>query len=108
MKLEPLGTLRGRILDDDGQPIAGVQVRLAYAHKFIYHPVDSWGARSEQITTDNNGHFRIERIIPGLELSLSAKEKAKFLSLGDEQKRRLSLQPGEDKDLGDMKAKAAE
>jgi RNA polymerase sigma factor (sigma-70 family) len=106
VKLEPLGTLRGRILDEDGQPRARVQVRLSYADKFFHRPVHWWGPRVEPIT-DTNGYFRIDSIIPGMELSLHAREKDKFLEFGGAQIWNLSLRPGEDMDLGDIKAKSA-
>ena len=62
VKLEPLGTLRGRILDEDGQPRAGVQVQLSYADKIVHRPVQWWDLRMEPATTDKNGCFRIELI----------------------------------------------
>jgi len=100
VKLEPLGTLRGRILDEDGQPKALVRIRLFQRPGRL---------PNEPIITEKDGTFRFESVIPGLELSLVASEKATRLSLGDEQKRgSLSLRPGEEKDLGDLKAKPAE
>ena len=107
VKLDPLGTLRGRILDDDGQPRARVQVQLRYAVKPVDRPGQWWDLRREPVTTDQNGCFRIEYIIPGVELLLQGIEKNKFLRFGEERMKGLSLRPGEDKDLGDITAKLA-
>ena len=106
VKLEPLGTLRGRILDD-GQPRARVQVQLSYADKIVHRPVQWWDLRMEPVTTDQNGCFRIEYLIPGVELLLHCIEKNKSLRCGEEPMRGLALRPGEDKDLGNIKAKLA-
>jgi hypothetical protein len=107
VKLEPLGTLRGRILDEDGQPRARVQVQLSYAGTIVPRPVQWWDLRREPTTTDTNGCFRIEYLIPGVELLLHCREKNRFLRCGEEDMRGLSLRPGEDKDVGDIKAKLA-
>jgi hypothetical protein len=107
VKLEPLGTLRGRILDEEGQPRAGVHVQLSYAGKIVHRPVQWWDLRMEPVTTDQNGCFRIEYIIPGVELLLHCREKDRSLRCREEPMRSLSLRPGEDKDLGDIKAKLA-
>src|SRR5207245_1683422 len=42
VKLEQLGTVTGRIVDNDGQPYAGLQVRPFYTHKIFYQPVHWW------------------------------------------------------------------
>ena len=107
VKLEPLGTLRGRILDDQGQPRARVQVSLSYADKLTDRSVLWWDLRMEPVTTDKNGCFRIEYVIPGVDLLLHGREKDRFLRFGEERMKGLSLRPGEDKDLGDIKAKLA-
>jgi RNA polymerase sigma factor (sigma-70 family) len=108
-KLEPLGTLRGRLLDEDGQPLGRLQVSLDYAQKFISRSVQWWDYPSKPITTDDNGYFRIEGIIAGLELRMGyGTDKGGFLTLADERLKGLSLRPGEDKDLGEIKFKRAQ
>jgi RNA polymerase sigma factor (sigma-70 family) len=108
VKLEPLATVKGRLLDSEGQPMAGVQVHGSYRHKFILRPVGWWASRPEPITTDKDGYFQIDYIIPGLELSLYGRDKDKFLEFGEERVKKLSLRPGEHKDLGEIRVQSAE
>jgi hypothetical protein len=108
VKLEPLAKVKGRILDNEGQPMAKVQVHLVYADKFIVRPVGWWASRPETITTDNAGYFQIDSIIPGTELSLHGRDKDKFLQFGEERMKKLSLRPGEERDLGELTAKGAQ
>lgn len=65
-RLEPWGSLSGRILDEDGQPLAGVQIYLAFPHSMFYQPVTWWAhPQGEIILTDRDGRFHVEGLTPG-------------------------------------------
>jgi RNA polymerase sigma factor (sigma-70 family) len=108
VKLEPLATLKGRVLDSEGQPMAGVQVHGFYRHKFILRPADWWASRPEPNPTDKEGYFQIEYIIPGLEVSLYGRDMDKSLQFGEERVKKLSLRPGENKDLGEIRVRSGD
>jgi len=108
VKLEPFGKIGGRFVDEDGQPMAGVRVDLFFTHRYIRQPIHWWNTGRDEITTDREGRFQIEKIIPGLKLSLSAVSEGKFLTLGDNVSYVPALTPGEAKNLGDIKAKPGE
>jgi RNA polymerase sigma factor (sigma-70 family) len=101
VRLAATGVLTGRALDGDGQPIAGAEVHVVYAGSAgqqLERIVGRWGRQPQ---TDKAGHFRVEGIVPGLEvqtlgflkgrqvlvpagkLQVRPVESAKALDLGD-------------------------
>ncbi len=109
VRLEPTGALVGRVLDADGKPQAGVKVQASY---FAGQTVEGEGTRGRlpmsvryvdggwpellngQATTDKEGRFRIAGLAPGLKYGLEAPGLVR---------RDLSVEPGKDNDLGDLK-----
>jgi protocatechuate 3,4-dioxygenase beta subunit len=75
-KLQPCGSLSGRILDQDGQPLPGVRLDI--------------GA-----TTDNEGRFRVEGLIAG-KYDVRQGPQVPY-AWG------VVVEPGKHKDLGDLK-----
>ena len=107
LKLEAWGTVTGRLLDADGLPMAGVQVRIAYrAEKGKFMINDSNTFHGRGVTTDPDGRFRVEGVIPGLGASLYFATKGDQLSAGKKAEN-LILQPGEARNMGDLSARPA-
>jgi hypothetical protein len=66
--LWPEGTISGRIVDENGKPIAGIDVSAirddsSLGRRFISH-YQYWGGPSE-VATDKNGEFTIGELKPG-------------------------------------------
>jgi hypothetical protein len=121
VKLQPHGTLKGRLLDADRKPLPGqrIVVRLSLDSKrycnlpeeydqlsgvFNIHPGSWRGFTGREATTDKEGRFRVEGIIPGEKYDLfggpgdiDRKGGATHRSPG------LTVTPGQEKDLGDLK-----
>jgi protocatechuate 3,4-dioxygenase beta subunit len=102
VKLQPCGSASGRVLDPDGQPVAGlpgVLYRVDY-----YGRIGSIRSDGEVVITDKDGRFRVEGLVPGQEYRVSRH--------GDRQFGHLVLfaplivKPGEHKDMGDIKMEA--
>jgi RNA polymerase sigma factor (sigma-70 family) len=109
VRLEPTGTLVGRVLDGAGKPLAGAAVEARYA---FGQTVEGEGARGGLPTplgfvdsgwmellngraiTDRDGRFRLAGLAPGLKYGLEAPGV---------ERHDLSVQPGKDNDLGDLK-----
>lgn len=101
--LQPAGTLIGRLLDRDGAPWPDAKLRstaLNYdrasdtEHDFVVLP------QSIELRTDSEGRFRIPGLVPGLKYSFSV-DQGRRLSpnfLID-----VSVQPGEMKNVGDVR-----
>src|SRR5207302_428351 len=103
VRLVPAGAVRGRLVDEDGRPLAGVAVRL-------YHPdrpaeeIHDRASRARPIETDADGKFLIDEVIPGVKFSLSFHRGRQALE--PSVKRADSMaQPGKTLDLGEVKVK---
>jgi protocatechuate 3,4-dioxygenase beta subunit len=123
IRLEPLGTLTGRVLDAGGRPWAGLKVAVRYdigeleTARLAAKDYDDlpWGLLydypawhkviNREGKTDADGRFRIEGMVPGLKYDLAA-------STGDGEgapsvysQGRLSVESGKTTDLGELKSK---
>jgi RNA polymerase sigma factor (sigma-70 family) len=107
VKLEPWGALVGRVVDADGQPLAGVRMQVTYPR---YIPVAWMERHPEEIQTDRDGRLRVERLMPRMKISLGASAGKAFLLLGNAPNglMQVSVAAGETKDLGDLRAKTSE
>jgi len=100
-KLGPPGALKGRLLDTDGKPLAGVIVDLRYldraaerTHEEIYD--------AKQIVTDASGAFTVETVMPELRFALSfpVSRRREFEPAAKSAKAPIQVKPGECRDLG--------
>ena len=103
VKLQPSGTITGRIVDDEGQSRGGLALNNRGG---IYpEPPGDRGilpnsSASPGIRIGRDGRFRIEGLVPGLKYGADAVEG--FMYRGDVFKD-VSVAPGELKSLGDLK-----
>jgi protocatechuate 3,4-dioxygenase beta subunit len=107
VKLEPWGALAGRVVDADGRPLAGVRMSAAYVYPYVHVPAAWMERQAEEIMTDRDGRFRVDRLIPRMTISLGASAGQAFLLLSDRPDglMQVSVAAGETKDLGDVRAK---
>jgi RNA polymerase sigma factor (sigma-70 family) len=89
VKLQPCGSVSARIIDSDGQPVAGFRGEFSVGY---------WG--QYQFTTDKEGRFRVEGLVPGLGYSVWQGVKGGMVKIHPG----TTLEPGKHKDLGDIKA----
>jgi RNA polymerase sigma factor (sigma-70 family) len=103
VKLDPTGSIKGRLLDADGKPLAGVEVDVQYGqgmasavHKAVH--------RSKQIVTDSNGTFMFDELIPELKLELIFRHgRRKFARETKPAEAAIQVKPDECRDLGAIK-----
>ena len=101
VKLEPWGVVTGTLVDKDRRPHAGIvfipeiigKFRLGGGH------IGHW---PDRISTDRDGRFRVEAIVPGLRYRLTL-ENASGVST-DTGPIVTPLEPGEIRELGDVPA----
>jgi hypothetical protein len=108
VRLEPWGAVAGRILDEDGQPMAGVRISLSFRDPVFFLPVTWWvSQQGEEVRTDRQGRFHAGGITPGMKFRLHASSKTSFFTLGARAKGvdEISVDAGVTLDLGDLKAK---
>jgi RNA polymerase sigma factor (sigma-70 family) len=111
--LEPLGSLTGRVVDAQGKPWAGLQVkveltRLITAYKDLpWEVLDKLGPVLTVVqTTDRDGKFRIEGLLPGLKYNLVVTEEeirpgVRIIQYLEN----VSVKPGKTLKAGDLKSK---
>jgi hypothetical protein len=101
IRLEPTGTITGRLLDVESRPCKQQDLRVYY---------DKRGASvrynhlPEVVRTGDDGRFHIKGVIPGLIYQIDVAGKPPLASAGTV-KAGLVLKTGEVKDLGDVKVK---
>jgi hypothetical protein len=109
VRLAPWGALTGRILDRDGQPLAGARIQLGFLHPTVFQPVTWWaGPMGGEVTTDRDGRFRAEGLTAGVKFRLSAStSRGEYLPLADtpDGLGALVVEAGQTKELGDLTAK---
>jgi RNA polymerase sigma factor (sigma-70 family) len=93
VKLQPCGSLSGRIVDQDGQPVAGFRFGVWDRQLFGGAPM---------VTTDKEGRFRADGLVPGMDYSIGRIANTKLrgpfrIHPG------ATVESGKNKDLGDIK-----
>jgi hypothetical protein len=105
IKLEPWGSVTGRIVDDEGRPRKamcvgspnGSENKQVQTHDIL--PGADW---NDGIRAGNDGRFYVEGLVPGVRYSAVA--RTGFERPGDLFKD-IIVSPGEAKDLGDLKVR---
>jgi RNA polymerase sigma factor (sigma-70 family) len=104
VQLQPWATLRGRLLDEEGKPLAGATARVSYS-TYSARWLDGAVPRPPGADkTDAAGHFVIEGVQPGQEFNVVFQKSGHFRDIGSAY-RNLSLKPVETRDLGDIPSK---
>jgi hypothetical protein len=92
IKLQPAGSLRGRLLNDKGSPWPGIKL---FGNGV---PGENYGNTSLRLETDKDGRFLIHGLVPGRIYAILGRSDRIWGVLKD-----LTVEAGETKDLGDVK-----
>ena len=99
IQLQPWGTITGRVVNDEGQPLNRVQI---YSINGIFPKrPDVQGILPDDVRTNSVGRFRADRLVPGLEYGATASDF--LMTRRGDLFRDVTVAPGEVKDLGDLK-----
>jgi RNA polymerase sigma factor (sigma-70 family) len=103
IKLQPWGSVAGRIVDDEGRPRKGVFINSPGGSENKHpetHDILPWSDWNQGIRVGDDGRFHVEGLVPGLKYGANA--RAGFEAFG-ELFIDVTVAPGEAKDLGDLK-----
>jgi hypothetical protein len=89
VKLQPCGSATGRVVYPDGQPVPGLHLQFQ---------AKQTSGGLQETATDKEGRFRIEGLVPGLEYDLVPSRYVPVPLT------KVSVEPGKQKDMGDIKA----
>jgi protocatechuate 3,4-dioxygenase beta subunit len=120
VRLEPLGTATGRLVDSKGKPAAGIVItprinlrsiarkdRKTLPSDLLYFAgIDTHEERPypTAVTADAKGHFTVAGLLPGIKFALKVYRKApNGEEITENQLSILSLEAGKTKNLGDLK-----
>jgi RNA polymerase sigma factor (sigma-70 family) len=111
VRLVPIGSIKGRLVDDDGMPLSGASVRIAYYElDGINLPSGRGGVwpTNETVTTDADGRFEFAGIIPGLDTNLwiEVKSRPRERFTSDRLSKQFTPESNATIDFGDVKVKA--
>jgi RNA polymerase sigma factor (sigma-70 family) len=99
-RLSPLGRVTGRLLDGDGQPLAGVTVSISPRRKIENALYERADAVVNPVRADKDGRFTVEGIVAEMPFYLSFR-KGKDYYASKPKSGPHTLKPGETLDLGD-------
>jgi hypothetical protein len=107
VKLKPMGSVKGRLLDADGKPLAGIVVEPSYRDKAA-RTIDSIIREARPIESDVNGAFTLDSLIPGLPMELSFRRgRRNFEHVVKILGVTIQVQSGACRDVGEIKLKPA-
>lgn len=93
VRLQPWGTLTGRVVTPRGEPLTGMEV--------------SCSGDVGDAFPDKQGRFGIEGLTPGLKYEVYVSKEGRVLLLVGGELKNLMVKPGETLDLGDVRVKSA-
>jgi RNA polymerase sigma factor (sigma-70 family) len=99
--LRPTATLKGRLVGEDGKPLAGVAVDVSYRNRPAQE-VTAWFYETRQIVTGPDGGFTFDAVLPGLSFNISFKRNGNMLTLSGRPTALAPVDPGKTKDLGTL------
>jgi RNA polymerase sigma factor (sigma-70 family) len=100
VRMQPWATITGRVVDEQGRPISGASLAAGTVREFAVHDDPGAGIVPE-VSTDDQGRFRAERLVPGLSYAATL-----YLGRGRSSCpafEGLKLAPGEVRNLGDLR-----
>ncbi len=98
--LGPAAAAVGRLVDDDGRPLANVDILVQFRPSKDTQPFQGY-YHSRSLRTDARGKFRIDGLIAGESYAGLVQRQAYVQPIFDD----LSLKGGDSKDLGDLKVR---
>ncbi len=104
--LRPLGTVIGRLVDENGKARPGIGLSIGYELKSRGDQSYS-GPPPDEFETDRDGRFRIPNLVPGLRCAVSVRKKnpksAEDEFEGSLKGENWQIKPGELLDWGDIR-----
>ena len=96
LRLQPCGAMSGRLLDEDGEPLANTTLGIGKARTM---PPEF------SATTDKDGRFRLDGLVPGLPYGIALRRQGQLGQGMRQLATDVMVEPGKTTDLGDLDLK---
>jgi hypothetical protein len=103
-RLAPAGEVTGRVLDADGQSVAGAMVMLSLSDDAAQELYRLVAQRQEPVRTGTDGRFRLHGVIANMKFGLNFQKERTYL-VGVPRIGQKQVEPGQVLDLGDLRTK---
>jgi hypothetical protein len=100
VKLAPVGKVLGRLLDTDGNPLAGAAVSVGAPSETVRELYRFANSTGKPAVTDKEGRFTLPGVVPGISFYLQTWKGNSYFT-GKPKIGLLKLTPGESLNLGD-------
>jgi hypothetical protein len=100
VRLQPAGTIVGRLVDEDGEPLAAIQLK-GFLSRELSASIE---ALPDTVVTDTEGRFRLTGLVPGLDYD--AEIDSGMQGIMAFAFKNVSVQTGQTRDLGEVRAQA--
>lgn len=104
VRLKPTGSVTGRLLDMDGQPLAGINITPFGEQNTTRELYRQLSPRSELPQTDKEGRFRVDGLVPDVQFSLNL-HKGRTYYIGEPRIGLRQVESGKTLDLGEVRIK---
>lgn len=104
VQLKPTGSITGRLLDLDGQPLAGVEIDPSADSRAISELYRHMRQQRQPMHTDKDGRFRLEGLVPEVKFSLGLR-KGRTSFVGEPRIGLRQVESGKTLDLGEVRVK---
>jgi protocatechuate 3,4-dioxygenase beta subunit len=107
VRLFPVGTVTGRVVDMDGQALVGAEVGFSYQYNAARVLARYIETRSKPVQTDKDGRFRLEGVIPDSSFLLEL-SKGRTRLIGEPRMGHKQVASGKLLDLGDLRVRPSQ
>lgn len=104
VRLTPVGSVRGRLVDGDGLPLVGIEVRASYVGSVGQELERQLNQGREVLRTDKDGRFHLEGVVPELKFGLSL-NKGRTYFVGEPRIGQRQVASAKELDLGTLRVK---
>jgi len=104
IKLAPLGSVTGRFLEGEGEPLVGAAIGLNCPDRTAFELYRYIGTTAPSVKTDKEGRFTIPGVVPGMKFYLNIRKDKTFYS-GEPKIGLRQVEPAQTFDLGDWRLK---
>jgi RNA polymerase sigma factor (sigma-70 family) len=104
IKLAPIGSVSGRFLEGEGEPLVGAEITVNCPYWTAFEMYRYLESTAPSVRTDKEGRFTIPGVVPGMKFYLNIRKDKTYYSVEPKIGLR-EVEPAQTLDLGDRRLK---